>query len=481
MDGVAFGRYRLLSLIGEGGMGRVYRAHDTALGRDVAIKVLPAELATRPGYEQRFRREAQTAAKLTEPHIIPIHDTGEFDGQLYLVMPIVDGIELGELLERDGPMSPQRAVHIVDQLAAALDAAHAAGLVHRDIKPSNALITARDFAYLIDFGIAHDSTATKLTSTGMFLGTLYYMAPERFMAGRADFRSDVYALACVLHECLTGTTPFPGDSMEQQIAGHLTLDPPTPSTQRRGIPAAFDAVIERGMAKSPDERYQSANELATAARRALTTPPSARPRAAATATATATRLADLPSAQPAATTPQPQSRVGLIAAIAIGAVVSIAIVAFITVRMSKPRTAPVAVPSPTALSTPPTYASPPPEATSSPLPTSSSEDMSEYITSIAGRQCYVTPSQVSCQSCKPGEVNYHVTCPNPAPGTAVSLDGQVSTNVSVGSSTNPQQLSDGQTLHELGWTIVSSGGWVRFTNDSTGHGLAVAGQNQDTF
>ncbi|GAB3025776.1 serine/threonine-protein kinase [Mycobacterium bourgelatii] len=267
----AFGRYRLISVLGQGGMGTVYRAHDTEIDRDVAIKVLPPQLANEPGYEQRFRREAYTAARLTEPHIIPIYDTGEIDGRLYLVMPIVEGTDVGALLRR-GPMRPQRAVHIIEQLAAALDAAHAAGLVHRDVKPSNTLVTPRDFVYLIDFGIVHDSSATKLTSTNVMVGTMAYMAPERFNTGVADARSDVYALACVLHECLTGSHPFPGDSMEQQIAAHLQLDPPRASQIRPGVPAAFDAVIATGMAKNPDERYQSANALAFAARQALSAP-----------------------------------------------------------------------------------------------------------------------------------------------------------------------------------------------------------------
>src|SRR5277367_2708093 len=137
-------------------MGKVYKAHDPMMDRDVAIKVLPAELATQSGYEERFRREARTAARLNEPHIIPIHESGEIDGRLYLVMPIIDGIDVDDLLARDGPMSPPQAVKVIEQLAAALDAAHAVGLVYRDVKPSNALVTGRDFVYLIDFGIAHD-------------------------------------------------------------------------------------------------------------------------------------------------------------------------------------------------------------------------------------------------------------------------------------------------------------------------------------
>lgn len=274
MDEVAFGRYRLLSLIGEGGMGKVYKAHDTVIDRDVAIKVLPTELGAEPGYRDRFRREARIAARLSEPHIIPVHDTGEIDGRLYLVMPVIDGVDLQALLKRDGPMSPQRAVDVIEQLAAALDAAHAAGLVHRDVKPSNALLTGRDFVYLIDFGIAHDSTASKLTRTGMVVGSWAYMAPERFTTGSADASGDIYALACVLHECLTGAQPYPGDSLEQQYGGHVYASPPRPSILNPDVPAGFDDVIAAGMAKEPAQRYATAHDLAAAARHALVTTPS---------------------------------------------------------------------------------------------------------------------------------------------------------------------------------------------------------------
>jgi serine/threonine-protein kinase len=269
VDEVAFGRYRLVSLIGEGGMGQVYRAHDTVIGRDVAIKVLSSDLSAEPGYRERFRREAHTAARLAEPHIIPIYDTGEIDGRLYLAMPVVEGIDVHALLQRDGPMSPQRAVQIVEQLAVGLEAAHAVGLVHRDVKPSNALVTARDFVYLIDFGIAHDSAATKLTRTGTIVGSWAYMAPERFTSGTADARADIYALACVLHECLTGVQPYPGNSLEQQFTGHYSAEPPKPSVLNPAVSTGFDEVIARGLAKNPDQRYQSAHELAGAAQQAL--------------------------------------------------------------------------------------------------------------------------------------------------------------------------------------------------------------------
>jgi predicted Ser/Thr protein kinase len=273
VDEVMFGRYRLVDVIGQGGMGTVYRAHDTAIGRDVAIKVLPPELANKPGYQERFRREAHTAARLAEPHVIPIYDTGEIDGRLYLVMPVIDGVDLSTVLERPEPMHPARAVAIIEQLGAALDTAHRAGLVHRDVKPSNALITSDDFAYLIDFGIVHDTSATKLTRTGSLIGTWAYMAPERFSTGTADARSDIYALTCVLHECLTGERPFPGDSLEQQIAGHLTGPPPRPSAVHPTLGPRFDDVIARGMAKDPQQRYQTATQLVTAAREALTGTP----------------------------------------------------------------------------------------------------------------------------------------------------------------------------------------------------------------
>ena len=270
VDEVAFGRYRLVALIGEGGMGKVYKAHDTVMDRDVALKVLPAELASEPGYEQRFRREALVAGRLTEPHVIPVHEAGEIDGRLFLTMPIINGTDLHTVLDSGGPLTPRRAVSVVEQLAAALDAAHAAGLVHRDVKPSNALLTGDDFVYLIDFGIAHDAGGTKLTQTGLMVGTVAYMSPERLNSGAVDARSDVYALACVLYECLTGAQPFGGDSVEQQLVGHLTLDPPKPSHLDPEIPTGFDEVIATGMAKDPDRRYQSAKELVTAARQALT-------------------------------------------------------------------------------------------------------------------------------------------------------------------------------------------------------------------
>lgn len=270
MAETAFGRYQLQGLLGRGGMGQVYRAYDTATDRIVAIKVLPPHLAEDKEFEQRFRREARTAAGLNDPHIVPIHSFGEIDGRLYVDMRLVEGRDLVRFIaENGGRVSPAKTVAIIEQVAAALDSAHRAGLVHRDVKPSNVLVAnARDFVYLIDFGIARATTDTALTNTGHTMGTLAYLAPERF-SGTTDSRADVYSLACVLYECLTGQRPYPGDSYEEQIKGHLHSPPPRPTALAPDIPPAFDAVVARGMAKDPQARYQTVLELADAARAAL--------------------------------------------------------------------------------------------------------------------------------------------------------------------------------------------------------------------
>jgi serine/threonine-protein kinase len=269
-----FGRYELLSLLGAGGMGQVWRARDTQTNRVVALKVLPEHSADDEEPRERFRRECQAVAQLTEPHVIPIHDFGDIDGRLYLNMRLVDGTDLRTLIKQEGAMSPRRAVAIIAQVAGALQAAHDVGLVHRDVKPSNVLVSANDFAYLIDFGIAHASEDLTLTKAGQTIGTAAYMAPEAIGAAiKTHSRVDVYALACVLYECLTGVPPFISDmGVQGMIAHHLQTPPPQPSITKSDIPVAFDAVIAKGMAKNPDDRYTSVQELATAARAAAGDP-----------------------------------------------------------------------------------------------------------------------------------------------------------------------------------------------------------------
>ena len=273
-----FGPYRLEHLIGRGGMGEVHRAWDTRRGRTVALKRLPSPLAGDPEFQARFRRESALAAQLSEPHIIPIHDFGEINGTLFIDMRLVDGTDLASVIKSEGPMAPRRAIGILAQVASALDAAHAAGLVHRDVKPSNVLVRGHDedeFAYLIDFGIARaaagQASGPALTVTGATLGTLDFMAPERFENRPVDGRADVYSLACMLFELLTGAAPFRGRTPVGMIHAHVALDPPRPSAHRAGLPAGLDDVVVRGMAKRPEQRYPTAGALVAAARAALRT------------------------------------------------------------------------------------------------------------------------------------------------------------------------------------------------------------------
>jgi serine/threonine kinase PknH len=270
--GSKFGPYHLKRLLGRGGMGEVYEAEHTVKEWPCALKLMSDTFSKDPVFRERMKREARIAGRLREPHVVPIHDYGEINGQMFMEMRLIEGTDLDTLLKRFGPLTPPRAVAIISQIASALDAAHAASVMHRDVKPPNILVTRDDFAYLVDFGIANATTDEKLTQLGAAVGTRKYMAPERFTRDEVTYRADIYALACVLHESLTGSPPYRADSEGMLITSHL-MDPiPQPSTVRSGIPKGFDEVIARGMAKKAEDRYASAGDLAMAAHEALSDP-----------------------------------------------------------------------------------------------------------------------------------------------------------------------------------------------------------------
>jgi serine/threonine-protein kinase len=273
--------YRIVEQAGSGGMGVVYRAEETGLGgRPVALKLLPAALAGDPDFRARFLREMRVAAAIDHPNIVPIYRAGEDRGRLYLAMRYVHASDLRRLLEAEGRLTPERALAILDQVARALDAAHARGLVHRDVKPGNILLAPPVFdsdaehVYLVDFGLARsDSDDRSLGGGGSFLGTPRYAAPEQAAGRPVDGRTDGYALGCVLYECLTGQPPFPGGSGEAILLAHLEASPPQVTALRPDLPPAIDQVVARAMAKDPATRFPTCRALLTAARQALTPTP----------------------------------------------------------------------------------------------------------------------------------------------------------------------------------------------------------------
>ncbi len=270
--GAVLAGFRVESLIGEGAMGTVFLAEDTRRGGRVALKVLGSELAQDERFRQRFLRESQLAATLDHPHIVPTVAFGEEDGVLYLAMAYVDGADLRELLRRKRILAPDRALDLLGQVAGALDAAHANGLVHRDVKPGNILVKAGpegERAYVCDFGLArHVSSVSSLTGERGFVGTIDYVSPEQIEGGSIDGRADVYSLACVLFECLAGERPFDRDSELSVVFAHLNESPPSVSDLRPELPQAFDGVLATGLAKSSDDRYSTCGELMAAARAA---------------------------------------------------------------------------------------------------------------------------------------------------------------------------------------------------------------------
>jgi len=264
-SGDVFGGYLIQAVAGRGGMGIVYRATELALDRPVALKLIAPGLADDAAFRQRFVRECKLAAALDHPNILPVYQAGEHDGVLYLVSRFVEGDDLLRVIRREHLLPPPRAARIVGQIAAALDAAHAHGLVHRDVKPANILLTPDDHAYLADFGLSKRVHSVEPgTSPGAWVGTLDYVAPEQIRGEGVDARADVYALGCVLFHIVAGAVPFDREGDEAKLWAHLHDPPPRPSELAPGIPGELDAVVARAMAKSPHDRYRSAGGLGRA-------------------------------------------------------------------------------------------------------------------------------------------------------------------------------------------------------------------------
>src|SRR3954470_12767194 len=253
--------YRIEALAGRGGMGVVFRARHLHLGRVVALKVLTADLAGNRSFRQRFVQEAQTAARLDHPNIVPVFDAGEAAGLLYIAMKYIDGVDLGHVLDAEGRLTPQRTLDLLMGIADALDVAHAAGMVHRDVKPGNVLVDDRR-SWLTDFGLTkHVASRTALTAIGLTVGTAAYLAPEQIRGQSVDARTDVYAFGCVLYECLTGGVPFGRDTDMAVLWAHLEQQPEPPSERASELPPALDGVIAGALAKRKDDRYASCAEL----------------------------------------------------------------------------------------------------------------------------------------------------------------------------------------------------------------------------
>ena len=265
--GTVIAGYRIEERVGRGGMGVVYRAEHLNLQRRAAVKIIAPDLAESEGFRERFTREARIAAALQHPNIVTVYDAGEVDGLLYLAMQFIQGEDLAAILRKDGRLRPYRAIDVCRQVASALDAAHAMGLIHRDVKPANVLIEGRN-AFLTDFGLTKrlDGTHAQLTRAGDVVGTIHYVAPEQIEGRKVSARSDVYSLGCLLYHCLAGQVPFSLDTDVAVIYAHLSEDPPALSSLRPELPEGLDAVMAKALDKSPDRRFPSCGDMISAAR-----------------------------------------------------------------------------------------------------------------------------------------------------------------------------------------------------------------------
>ena len=270
--GSNFAGYRVDRLIGRGGMGAVYGAERSDDGGPVALKLVLDEHAAEPRFLARFEREGRLAAGLTHPHLVEVYEAGTWEGVPFLAMALIEGIDLDYVLGTQGAIHPVTAARIIAEIASALDAAHAEGLVHRDVKPGNILLESREgapHAYLADFGLSrHVDSPSGLTATGHWIGTIDYASPEQLMASTVDARTDVYALGCVLHKALTGTVPYPAERDVDKVMAHASGQPPAASEQVDSVPVELDEVVARAMASRPDDRYQSAGEMGRTAQEA---------------------------------------------------------------------------------------------------------------------------------------------------------------------------------------------------------------------
>ena len=260
--------YRIEEQLASGGMGVVYRATQVSLGRTVALKVLAAHLSSDPEFAERFRQEAALQARLEHPNIVTVYEAGESEEGLFLAMRFIEGTDLKRLIE-EGHLSPERSLRLLEQIAAALDAAHEAGLVHRDVKPQNVLVDGRDRAYLADFGLTKSSGSRGITRTGAYLGSLDYVSPEQVRGDSVTSASDRYAFAAVLYECLAGEVPFPRETEAALLYAHVSEPPPRLSERRPDLAPALDDLLARGLTKEPAARYPTATQLIRDAQAAL--------------------------------------------------------------------------------------------------------------------------------------------------------------------------------------------------------------------